>query len=204
MPPTASTEPNVTTQFPSVIQLPWKARLGVTTVFTILYIILFLIILIQVILIFYYRYKRLSYRMVVFSLCLVWAGLRAVMFALYFDPSFCTVAFDLPVGVYWLLYALPVCFQFAVLAMFALYFIQVLCECVIAEREVVVARSDRMQASKLETAIRLFLLGLVWPVFVLAGAQGCRTSARACMFRQSLFSGVGGFDLNIWLLSRLW
>lgn len=130
-----SASPNTTnesTQIPSLIKLPWNARLAVSAACVAIYAILFLMILAQIVLTLYYRYKKLSYRMAVFSLCLTWAALRVVMFGLYFEPALCTVAFDLPVEVYWLLYALPVCFQFAALALFALYFLQVgtLCACV--------------------------------------------------------------------------
>lgn len=110
---------------PPLLKLSWKARVTVTAVFTTLHSVLFLFILVQIILTVYHRYKIFSYRMVVFLLCLSWAALRVVMFGLYFNPSLCSVAFDLSAALYWLLYALPVCFQFAALSLFALYFLQV-------------------------------------------------------------------------------
>ena len=114
----------IPTELPS-LKLSWKARLTATAVFTALHSVLLLFILIQIILIVYHRYKQFSYRMAVFLLCLTWGVLRVVMFSLYFNPSLCSVAFDLSAGLYWLLYALPVCFQFATLSLFALYFLQV-------------------------------------------------------------------------------
>eukprot|EP00118_Oscarella_pearsei_P018345 m.187730 g.187730 ORF g.187730 m.187730 type:complete len:385 (+) comp39368_c1_seq11:77-1231(+) len=115
--------------------LPWRTRIGVTSFFVVLYGFLFVGIAYQLFLIFYHRYKVLSYRTVFVILCLAWSALRVVMFALYFDRRLCTVAFDLSAVVYWLLYALPVWFQFATLSLFAHYYLQVVSRGINFERE---------------------------------------------------------------------
>ncbi|XP_065833148.1 G protein-coupled receptor 137Ba-like isoform X2 [Oscarella lobularis] len=123
--PTSTPTSTVSTVTAASIDLPSQVRVAVTIFYVIVYGLLFVGIAYQLALIFYHRYKKLAYRTVFVALCLAWALLRVIMFALYFDLNVCTVAYDLPVVAYWLLYALPVCLQFATLSLFAHYYIAV-------------------------------------------------------------------------------
>ena len=123
--PTSTPTSTISTVTAASIDLPSQVRVAVTIFYVIVYGLLFVGIAYQLALIFYHRYKKLAYRTVFVALCLAWALLRVIMFALYFDLNVCTVAYDLPVVAYWLLYALPVCLQFATLSLFAHYYIAV-------------------------------------------------------------------------------
>ncbi|XP_071834705.1 G protein-coupled receptor 137Ba-like [Apostichopus japonicus] len=95
-----------------------------TASFIVLYSLLFLLVYVQLILVLYYRYKRLSYQTVLLFLCLFWAGLRTVLFSVFIqDVNKASVK---PNSIqHWMLYSFPVCLQYIILCLLVLYFAQV-------------------------------------------------------------------------------
>ncbi|MGH0161730.1 UNVERIFIED_CONTAM: hypothetical protein FKN15_054546 [Acipenser sinensis] len=102
--------------------VPPYVKLGLTIAYTVFYSLLFLFVYVQLWLILHYRHKRFSYQTVFLFLCLLWAGLRTVLFSFYFR-NFVT-ANSLSPFVFWLLYCFPVCLQFFTLSLMNLYFVQ--------------------------------------------------------------------------------
>ncbi|MGH0135081.1 UNVERIFIED_CONTAM: hypothetical protein FKN15_013461 [Acipenser sinensis] len=112
------------TQLPTLSPaVPPYVKLGLTIAYTVFYSLLFLFVYVQLWLILHYRHKRFSYQTVFLFLCLLWAGLRTVLFSFYFR-NFVT-ANSLSPFVFWLLYCFPVCLQFFTLSLMNLYFVQV-------------------------------------------------------------------------------
>lgn len=125
--PAAAPPPDSSTPAPPVPLQPAVApsvQLGFTILYTALYAGLFLLVYVQLWLLYLYRHKRWSYQSVFLFLCLLWAGLRTVLFSFYFCNA--VKANHLPVAAYWLLYCFPVCLQFFTLSLINLYFTQVL------------------------------------------------------------------------------
>lgn len=100
-----------------------RVELGLTCTFIALYSVLFLMVYIQLWMIWCYKHKRFSYQTVFLFLALVWSGLRATLFAFYFND--CARVDFLPVPVYWLIFCFPVCLQFIILSLLVLFFAQV-------------------------------------------------------------------------------
>lgn len=103
--------------------VPPYVKLGLTSVYTAFYSLLFVFIYAQLWLVLRYGHKRLSYQSVFLFLCLLWASLRTVLFSFYFRDF--VAANALSPFVFWLLYCLPVCLQFFTLTLMNLYFTQV-------------------------------------------------------------------------------
>ncbi|MEE6492239.1 hypothetical protein FKM82_016526 [Ascaphus truei] len=103
---------------------PWSVGLGLTVVYTVLYSSLFFLIYLQLWLLLHYKQKRLSYQSVSLFACLLWAGLRTVLFSFYL--THCAQASDLLPFPHWALYSSPVCVQFCTLSVLNLYFSQVI------------------------------------------------------------------------------
>ncbi|XP_062862938.1 integral membrane protein GPR137C [Trichomycterus rosablanca] len=101
-------------------------QLALTSVYTLLYCLLFFFIYCQLWLILHYGHKRLSYRSVFLILCLVWSALRTTLFSFYFNDM--TQASQLQPLPFWLLYCFPVCLQFCTLCLLNLYFAQMMCK----------------------------------------------------------------------------
>ncbi|XP_069501240.1 integral membrane protein GPR137 [Ambystoma mexicanum] len=102
---------------------PPVVKLGLTSLYTTLYLLLFLFVYTQLWLVLLYRHKKLSYQTVFLSLCLLWAALRATLFSFYFKNTI--QANRLGPFLFWLLYCCPVCLQFFTLNLMNLYFAQV-------------------------------------------------------------------------------
>ena len=100
------------------------AHLGITVLFITLYTVLFAYIYFQLWMILYFKHKRLSYRTVFLFLCLIWASLRITLFS-YYLKNF-SVADDLEIILYWLLFCLPICVQFFTLSLMVIFFVQVI------------------------------------------------------------------------------
>lgn len=103
--------------------VPPYVKLGLTSVYTAFYSLLFVFIYLQLWLVLRYGHKRLSYQSVFLFLCLFWASLRTVLFSFYFRDF--VAANALSPFVFWLLYCFPVCLQFFTLTLMNLYFTQV-------------------------------------------------------------------------------
>lgn len=103
--------------------VPPYVKLGLTSVYTAFYSLLFVFIYLQLWLVLRYGHKRLSYQSVFLFLCLFWASLRTVLFSFYFKDF--VAANSLSPFVFWLLYCFPVCLQFFTLTLMNLYFTQV-------------------------------------------------------------------------------
>lgn len=103
--------------------VPPYVKLGLTSVYTAFYSLLFVFIYAQLWLVLRYGHKRLSYQSVFLFLCLLWASLRTVLFSFYFRDF--VAANALSPFVFWLLYCFPVCLQFFTLTLMNLYFTQV-------------------------------------------------------------------------------
>lgn len=103
--------------------VPPYVKLGLTSVYTAFYSLLFVFIYAQLWLVLRYGHKRLSYQSVFLFLCLLWASLRTVLFSFYFRDF--VAANALRPFVFWLLYCFPVCLQFFTLTLMNLYFTQV-------------------------------------------------------------------------------
>ncbi|XP_019490606.1 PREDICTED: integral membrane protein GPR137B-like isoform X1 [Hipposideros armiger] len=104
--------------------VPPYVKLGLTSVYTAFYSLLFVFIYAQLWLVLRYGHKRLSYQSVFLFLCLLWASLRTVLFSFYFRDF--VAANALSPFVFWLLYCFPVCLQFFTLTLMNLYFTQVM------------------------------------------------------------------------------
>ena len=100
-----------------------EVHLSLTISFTALYGLLFLLILWQLVLILYYRHKRLSYQTIFLFTCLIWAALRTTLFSFYFK----NLALSNLLGTFehWLLFAFPVYLQFLMLSIMVFYFVMV-------------------------------------------------------------------------------
>lgn len=98
-------------------------ELSLTTLYTLLYSVLFVFVYLQLWLILHYGHKRFSYQSVFLFLCLLWAALRTTLFSFYFKNV--AQANRLQPLAYWLLYCCPVCLQFFTLCLLNLYFTQV-------------------------------------------------------------------------------
>ncbi|XP_078516642.1 integral membrane protein GPR137 [Lissotriton helveticus] len=103
--------------------LPPAVKIGLTSLYMTLYLLLFLFIYTQLWLVLLYRHKKLSYQTVFLSLCLLWAALRATLFSFYFKNAL--QANHLCPFLFWLLYCFPVCLQFFTFSLMNLYFAQV-------------------------------------------------------------------------------
>ncbi|XP_039706290.1 integral membrane protein GPR137B-like isoform X2 [Pteropus medius] len=103
--------------------VPPYVKLGLTSVYTAFYSLLFVFIYAQLWLVLRYGHKRLSYQSVFLFLCLLWASLRTVLFSFYFRDF--VAANALSPFVFWLLYCFPVCLQFFTLTLMNLYFTQI-------------------------------------------------------------------------------
>ncbi|KAM8817357.1 integral membrane protein GPR137B isoform 2-T2 [Rhynchonycteris naso] len=104
--------------------VPPYVKLGLTSVYTAFYSLLFVFIYLQLWRVLLYGHKRLSYQSVFLFLCLFWASLRTVLFSFYFRDF--VAANALSPFVFWLLYCFPVCLQFFTLTLMNLYFTQVI------------------------------------------------------------------------------
>ena len=113
-------EPVPPTIGPSV---PLKVHLGITITFTVLYSLLFLLIVWQLLLILYYKHRRLSYQTLFLFTCLLWAALRTTLFSFYFQN--CALSNLLPTFGHWLLFAFPVYLQYQMLSILVFYFVMV-------------------------------------------------------------------------------
>ncbi|KAG8444529.1 hypothetical protein GDO86_009622 [Hymenochirus boettgeri] len=100
--------------------VPPYVKLGLTTVYTVFYLLLFAFVYVQLWLVLHYKHKRFSYQTVFLFLCLLWASLRAVLFSFYFRNF--VEANRLGAFTFWLLYCFPVCLQFFTLTLMNLYF----------------------------------------------------------------------------------
>ncbi|KAM4693816.1 integral membrane protein GPR137B [Discoglossus pictus] len=104
--------------------VPPYVTLGLTTVYTVFYLLLFVFVYVQLWLVLHYKHKRFSYQTVFLFLCLLWASLRAVLFSFYFRNF--VEANTLGAFPFWLLYCFPVCLQFFTLTLMNLYFARVI------------------------------------------------------------------------------
>ncbi|CAH2251191.1 integral membrane GPR137B isoform X1 [Pelobates cultripes] len=104
--------------------VPPYVTLGLTTVYTVFYLLLFVFVYVQLWLVLRYKHKRFSYQTVFLFLCLLWASLRAVLFSFYFRNF--VEANTLGAFNFWLLYCFPVCLQFFTLTLMNLYFATVI------------------------------------------------------------------------------
>lgn len=102
----------------------YELKTGITILYIALYFTLFVIVYMQLWLILYYRYKRISFQTVFLFLIVTWSGLRTVLFTFYIHDT--RKANTLPLLWYWLLYCFPVCLQFFTLCLLNLYFSQVI------------------------------------------------------------------------------
>ncbi|XP_013910864.1 PREDICTED: integral membrane protein GPR137 [Thamnophis sirtalis] len=102
---------------------PPAVKLGLTTLYTTLYALLFFSVYAQLWLVLLYRHKKFSYQTVFLFLCLFWAALRTTLFSFYFRNTL--KANHLHPFFFWLLYCCPVCLQFFTLTLMNLYFAQV-------------------------------------------------------------------------------
>ncbi|XP_029470645.1 integral membrane protein GPR137 [Rhinatrema bivittatum] len=102
---------------------PPVVKLGLTSIYTALYALLFFFVYVQLWMVLLYRHKTLSYQTVFLSLCLLWAALRTTLFSFYFKNT--VKANRLHPFLFWLLYCCPVCLQFFTLSLMTLYFAQV-------------------------------------------------------------------------------
>ncbi|XP_030621819.1 integral membrane protein GPR137 [Chanos chanos] len=125
-PVTPYINPNSSIPPPSPIRpaMAPSVQLGFTILYTCLYGGLFIIVYVQLWLLLHYRHKRWSYQSAFLFLCLLWSGLRTMLFSFYFNNAL--EANHLPTPFYWLLYCFPVCLQFFTLSLINLYFTQVL------------------------------------------------------------------------------
>ena len=104
------------------------AHLVLTSVFTVLYAVLFLLILVQLYLILYFKHRRLSYQSVFLFIYLFWAALRTTLFSFYFnDTSTLQENNKKKIDSFarWLLFALPSYLQFLTLSLLTLYLAKV-------------------------------------------------------------------------------
>ncbi|XP_053567075.1 integral membrane protein GPR137B [Bombina bombina] len=104
--------------------VPPYVTLGLTTVYTVFYLLLFGFVYVQLWLVLHYKHKRFSYQTVFLFLCLLWASLRAILFSFYFKNF--VEANTLGAFTFWLLYCFPVCLQFFTLTLMNLYFARVI------------------------------------------------------------------------------
>jgi len=104
-------------------------HLGLTITFTTLYGLLFLVIIGQLILILYYKHRRLSYQTIFLFTCLIWAGLRTTLFSFYFKN--CVLSNLLSPFAHWFLFAFPVYLQYNMLSILLVYFVLVLAKMLI-------------------------------------------------------------------------
>lgn len=95
-------------------------HLGLTITFTTLYGLLFLLIIWQLLLILYYKHRRLSYQTLFLFTCLIWAGLRTTLFSFYFKN--CILSNHLSPFAHWFLFAFPVYLQYKMLSILLFYF----------------------------------------------------------------------------------
>lgn len=102
---------------------PPAVKVGLTTLYTALYALLFFSVYAQLWLVLLYRHKKFSYQTVFLFLCLFWAALRTTLFSFYFRNTL--KANHLHPFFFWLLYCCPVCLQFFTLTLMNLYFAQV-------------------------------------------------------------------------------
>lgn len=100
-----------------------QVHLSLTITFTALYGLLFILIMWQLLLILYYKHRRLSYQTIFLFTCLFWAALRTTLFSFYFK----NVALSNLLGSFehWLLFAFPVYLQYAMLSILVFYFVLV-------------------------------------------------------------------------------
>ncbi|KAL7978198.1 hypothetical protein Chor_005185 [Crotalus horridus] len=101
---------------------PPAVKVGLTTLYTALYALLFFSVYAQLWLVLLYRHKKFSYQTVFLFLCLFWAALRTTLFSFYFRNTL--KANRLHPFFFWLLYCCPVCLQFFTLTLMNLYFAQ--------------------------------------------------------------------------------
>jgi len=113
-------EPTSKTIVPSISA---QVHLSLTISFTALYGLLFLLIIWQLVLILYYRHRRLSYQTIFLFTCLIWAALRTTLFSFYFKNI--ALSNLLSPFAHWLLFAFPVYLQFLMLSIMVFYFILV-------------------------------------------------------------------------------
>ena len=117
-------EPTSKTIIPSISA---QVHLSLTISFTALYGLLFLLIMWQLVLILYYRHRRLSYQTIFLFTCLIWAALRTTLFSFYFKNI--ALSNLLSPFAHWLLFAFPVYLQFLMLSIMVFYFILVSDDC---------------------------------------------------------------------------
>lgn len=104
-------------------------HLGLTITFTSLYGLLFLLIIWQLLLILYYKHRRLSYQTLFLFTCLIWAGLRTTLFSFYFKNA--VLSNLLSPFAHWFLFAFPVYLQYNMLSILLVYFVLVLAKMLI-------------------------------------------------------------------------
>nr|XP_032621846.1 integral membrane protein GPR137C [Chelonoidis abingdonii] len=102
--------------------IPYPVELGLTVLHTALYASLFLFAYLQLWLLLCYGEKRLSYRPLGLSLCLLWAALRTVLFSCYLQNSLRAGPLQRQPFPHWLLFCSPGCLLFASLCLLNLYF----------------------------------------------------------------------------------
>uniref|UniRef100_A0A8C4VJN1 G protein-coupled receptor 137C n=1 Tax=Gopherus evgoodei TaxID=1825980 RepID=A0A8C4VJN1_9SAUR len=105
--------------------IPYPVELGLTVLHTALYASLFLFAYLQLWLLLCYGEKRLSYRPLGLSLCLLWAALRTVLFSCYLQNSLRAGPLQRQPFPHWLLFCSPGCLLFASLCLLNLYFAEV-------------------------------------------------------------------------------
>lgn len=98
-------------------------HLGLTITFTTLYGLLFFLIIGQLLLILYYKHRRLSYQTLFLFTCLIWAGLRTTLFSFYFKNAILSNL--LSPFAHWFLFAFPVYLQYNMLSVLLVYFVLV-------------------------------------------------------------------------------
>ena len=103
--------------------LPADVYVPLTTILIIFYGFIFILSYIQLILIWYHKYKRFSYQTVLLFLVLIWSSLRIVLFSFYFKNA--KEANMLIFIFYFFLYCLPVALQFCTFGVLVLYYGQV-------------------------------------------------------------------------------
>ncbi|XP_030418768.1 integral membrane protein GPR137C isoform X2 [Gopherus flavomarginatus] len=106
--------------------IPYPVELGLTVLHTALYASLFLFAYLQLWLLLCYGEKRLSYRPLGLSLCLLWAALRTVLFSCYLQNSLRAGPLQRQPFPHWLLFCSPGCLLFASLCLLNLYFAEVI------------------------------------------------------------------------------
>lgn len=103
--------------------LPANVYVSLTIVLISFYVFIFSIVYIQLVLIWYYKYKRFSFQTSFLFLSLFWSSLRIILFSFYFNNA--EDANKLVFVLYFLFYCFPVFLQYSTLCLLVLYYGQV-------------------------------------------------------------------------------